>query len=116
MSNIGPTAAQIKAFRKDHGLTQEGFAKLMNASKRAVEEWETDRRAAPAMLHRAMILHNHRLWMEENLAKARLGLEMMESGQMQTRTNNMDTTAESMADLRARIAETEELLASFQIT
>ena len=40
-------AEQIKAIRKDHGLTQQGLSDSLNIPKRTIENWEAGVRVPP---------------------------------------------------------------------
>lgn len=44
------TPADLKAWRKKHGLSQRGAAALVGAKTRTWEDWEAGKRKPPAML------------------------------------------------------------------
>lgn len=49
-----PTASDIRAFRKVHGLSQKGLAIALGCSKRGIENWEQGSREPPAYLRLAL--------------------------------------------------------------
>lgn len=54
MSLTPPSPTEIRVFRLQMALTQAALAEALGASTRAVEQWESGRRAPPAMMRLAM--------------------------------------------------------------
>lgn len=55
MTEKTPFSEALKAARKEAGLTQQRLADEAKISKRAIEEWETDRRTPPAYVQHLVL-------------------------------------------------------------
>lgn len=109
------TPADLRTWRKAQGLSQTQAAEAIGYSLRQWQKFEAGEAAipvtAPVLAGYLRLIEMHRA----GQASLRRQIEMMVTGQMATRESRdgrmVDTTAESLADARHRLAELGTLIA-----
>jgi DNA-binding transcriptional regulator YiaG len=60
------TSSELKAWRKQWGLSQEKLARLLGSHRVSIAQWETGRRRIPSFLPLALEALENRLSKEKN--------------------------------------------------